>query len=84
MQSNMYNRHQTPTSTYESTYKLRDDDDLTCRTIIEDSTFDSFPNPQAFSDWLANLDYYFDRYRISEERRVRFVRIRLMGLARTY
>jgi len=85
MRSNMYKQYQTPTSAYESTYKLRDDDDdLTCRTIIEESTFDGFPSPQAFSDWLANLDYYFDRYRISEVCRVRFARMRLMGSARTY
>jgi len=37
----------TPTSAYESTYRLRDDDDdLTCSTIIEDFTFDGFLNPR--------------------------------------
>jgi len=43
---------------------------FTYRIIIEESTFDGFPNPQSLSDWLANLNYYFDRYRISEECRV--------------
>jgi len=72
----MHNRYQTPTSTYESTYRLRDDDDdLTCRTTIEDSTFDVFTNFQGFSVWLANLDYYFNHYRIFEECRVWFARI---------
>jgi len=69
-------------SDYKDTYWLsNDDDDLTCRTIIEHSTFDGFPNPRAFSDWLANLNYYFDRYRISEECRVRFAKMRLTGSA---
>jgi len=57
---------------------------MTLLTIIEESTFDDFPNPRAFNDWLANLEYYFDLYKISEERTVRFARMRLMGSARTY
>jgi len=81
----MYNRYQTLTSTYESIYGLgNNDDDFTCRTIIEDFTFNGFPNPRAFNDRFANMDYYFDRYRISEKCRVRFARMRLMGSVRTY
>ena len=67
MRSNMYNQYQTPNSAYERTCRLStDDDDFTYRIIIEDFTFDDFPNPRAFSDWLANLDYYFDRYKFSK------------------
>jgi len=58
---------------YEDTYRLsHDDDDSICRIIIEDSTFNGFPNPRAFSDWLTSLDYYFNRYRFSEEDIVQF------------
>ena len=67
----MYNRYQAPIGAYESTYRLSNDDvDFTCRIIIENFTFDDFPNSWAFSDCLANLDYYFDRYRFFEEGRV--------------
>ena len=41
---------------YEDTYRLsNDDDDFTYRIIIEDSTFNGFPDPRVFSDLLANL-----------------------------
>jgi len=50
---------------YEDTYHLSNDDDdrLTCRTIIEDLTFSSFPTLRLSAAGLANLDYYFDRTR---------------------
>jgi len=85
MRSNGYNRYQTPTSIYESTYRLRDnEDDFTCRLIIKDFTFDDFHNPRAFNDWLDYLDYYFDWYMILEECKARFARMRLVGSVRIY
>ena len=60
------------------------DDDFTCRIIIEDFTFNGFPNAWAFTDCLSNMDYYFDRYRFSEEGRVQFARRKLVGLVRIY
>ena len=70
---------------YEDAYRLSNDDDVfTCRIIIEDSTFNGSPNPRAFNDWFANLDYFFDRYRFFEERRVRFARRKLVCLVRIY
>jgi len=55
---------------YENTYRLsNDDDDSICRIIIEDSTFNDFPNPQAFNDRLTNLDYYFNWYMFFKEGR---------------
>ena len=70
---------------YEDTYQLsNDDDDSICRIMIKDSTFNNFPNPQVFHDWLTNLDYYFDRYRFSEEGKVQLARRKLVGSARIY
>ena len=36
---------------YVNTYRLNnDDDDSICRIIVEDSTFNGFPNSRAFND----------------------------------
>ena len=55
---------------YENAYQLSNDDDSICRIMIEEFTFNGFPNPRAFHAWLINVDYYFDRYKFFEEGRV--------------
>ena len=54
------------------------------KIMMEDSTFNGFRNPRASNDWLINLDYYFDRYRFSEEGGVRFAGRKLVGSVRIY
>jgi len=55
----------------ESNSRLRDDDDeIVCRIKIEPPTFDGVYDPKVFSDWLADMNYYFDWYKISEKRKV--------------
>jgi len=37
-----------------------DDNDIVYRIKVDPLTFDSVHNPKVFSDWLANMNYYFD------------------------
>jgi len=51
---------------------------------LEAPTFDGQLDPQIFLDWISVMDHYFDLYDISDERRVRFAKIKLVGQARQY
>jgi len=53
-----------------STNRHTDDDDITHRIKVEAPTFNGVHDSRVFSDWLANMDYYFDWYRISEVRKI--------------
>jgi len=39
---------------------------------------------QIFLDWIFDMDHYFDLYNMSDERRVRFAKMKLVGQARQY
>ena len=61
----------------ESTNKLRiNEDDIFCRIKIDPPTFDGILDPKFFSDWMTDLDYYFDWYRFLKESRIQFARMR--------
>jgi len=60
------------------------EDDIIRRIKIDHPTFSGILNLKIFSDWIADLDYYFDWYRFTEENRVRFTRMRLSVSARIY
>ena len=60
------------------------EDDIICRIKTDPLTFDGILDPKIFSDWMANLDYYFDWYIFTEESRVRFDRMRLLESDRIY
>ena len=51
---------------------------------LEDSKFDVYCDPNIFSDWLVNIEYYFDWYGFFEAIRVLFARRKLAGSARIY
>jgi len=51
---------------------------------VDPPTFDGVHNPKVFSAWLADMNDYFDWFRISEERKVRLARMQLTGSARVY
>jgi len=38
---------------------------------VDPLTFNGNLDPKIFSDWIADLDYYFDWYKFTEESRVR-------------
>jgi len=41
--------------------------------------FDGSYDNQVFFDWLSYMDNYFEWYNMSDERRVRFARMKLQG-----
>jgi len=40
--------------------------------------------PNAFEDWLTAIEDYFDWFAVSEDRKVRYVRMKLKGHARAW
>ena len=66
----------------ENTDRRRDgEDDVIRRIKINPPIFNDILDPKFFSDWIADLDYYFDWYRFTEESKVQFARMRLSGQA---
>lgn len=59
-------------------------DDITRRIRIGTPTFDGHQDPKAFSDWLQEIDHYFEWYDMTEERCVRFARMKLVGPAKIF
>lgn len=49
---------------------------------VEAPSFDGQLNPKVFLDWLSDLDHYFEWYELSEARRVRFAKMKLVGKAK--
>ncbi|KAI9159695.1 hypothetical protein LWI28_001016 [Acer negundo] len=54
-------------------------DELTKRMKVEVSDFLGRLNPDAFQDWITALEDYFDWFSVPEERKVRFVKLKLKG-----
>ncbi|KAI9168893.1 hypothetical protein LWI28_003522 [Acer negundo] len=59
-------------------------DELTKRMKVEVSDFLGRLNPDAFQDWIMALEDYFDWFSVPEERKVRFVKLKLKGPARAW
>ena len=51
---------------------------------VEAHSFDGQMDPTKFLDWLADMDHYFEWYNMSEERRVRFAKIKLLRQTKLY
>ena len=51
---------------------------------IEAPSFNGQLDPTKFLDWLADMDHYFEWYDMSEERRIRFAKMKLVGQAKLY
>ena len=47
-----------------------DEDDIIRRIKIDPPTSDGILHPKNFSDWIADLNYYFDWYKFTEKSRV--------------
>ena len=56
-------------------------DELTKRMKIDVLDFSGKLDPHAFEDWLTTIEDYFDWFVVSEERKVRYVRMKLRGHA---
>ena len=62
-----------------------DQDDRALRNIRLDApTFEGSLDPKVYIDWEADMDQYFDWYDMSEERRFKFAKIRLVRQARLH
>ena len=62
-----------------------DNDEINLKHIkLEAPTFDGQLDPQVFLDWTANIDHYFNWYNMSDERRIRFAKMKLIGHDRQY
>ena len=69
----------------ENTDRRKDGEhDIIRRIKVDLLTFDCIFDLKIFSDWMANLNFYFDWYKFTEESRVRFAWMRLSGSAKIY
>ena len=59
----------------------RDFDDRMFKEKIEAPTFDGCLDPWVFTNWLRQMDKFFDYYHWVENKKVRYARIKLIGRA---
>ena len=66
-------------------YNRYDEDDRYMKNIkVDVSNFDGRLDPQYYLDWVMSLERYFKWYEMSQERRVRFAAMKLVGQAGQY
>ena len=66
-------------------YNRYDEDERYLKNIkVDVSNFDGRLDPQYYLDWVMSLECYFKWYKMSQERRVRFAAMKLVGQARQY
>ncbi|KAG5535161.1 hypothetical protein RHGRI_023069 [Rhododendron griersonianum] len=58
--------------------------DITKKIKMEVPDFEGKVNPTLFHDWLASIEEYFDWYGMADDRRVRFAKMKLVGLAKIW
>ena len=59
-------------------------DELTKRMKVDVPNFYGKLEPHAFEDWLTAIEDYLDRFTVSEDRKVRYIRMKLKGHARAW
>ena len=65
---------------YYKRREYRDEaEDITKKVRVQVPNFEGRIDPQVFLDWLTSLERYFDQYDISNERKVRFAVMILIG-----
>ena len=57
---------------------------MTRKFGLEHPKFDCYPDPHVFSDWLADMECYFDCYKMFDVLKIRFARMRLVESAKIY
>ena len=50
----------------------------------EAPTFDGRPDPKVFIDWANEMDYFFDWHKLSDDRKVRFAKLKLISQAKFF
>ena len=58
--------------------------EITCKFRLADPKFDGYLDFRVFSDWLADMECHFNCYKMFVVRKIRFVRVRLLGLSKIY
>ncbi|GFS32007.1 hypothetical protein Acr_00g0020350 [Actinidia rufa] len=51
---------------------------------VEAPTFDGRLDPKAFTDWIREMDHFFEWYNLSDDRKVRFSKMKLIGRAKLF
>ncbi|KAK0586581.1 hypothetical protein LWI29_009134 [Acer saccharum] len=59
-------------------------DEMTKQMKVDVPDFYGKLEPNAFEDWLTAMEDYFDWFAVSEDRKVRYVRMKLKGHARAW
>ena len=63
----------------------RNPEDRVLKSVkVEAPSFDGQIDLRAYSDWESDMDHYFEWYEMSDERKVRFAKMKLVGQARLY
>ncbi|MQM17764.1 hypothetical protein Taro_050741 [Colocasia esculenta] len=66
-------------------HEYEDRDDQIVRSVrVDVPTFDGSLDPKVYLDWEAAMDRYFEWYEMTDGRRVRFAKMKLLGQAQTY
>ena len=50
----------------------------------EAPTFDGRPDPKAFVDQVHEMNHFFDCHKLSEDRKVRLTKLKLIGRAKLF
>ncbi|GFS36272.1 NAD(P)-binding Rossmann-fold superfamily protein [Actinidia rufa] len=58
--------------------------DITKKIKMEVLDFEGQVNPTVFADWLASIEEYFDWYDMANDGRVRFAKMKLLGLEKIW
>ena len=45
----------------------------------EARTLDGLLDPKAFTDWVREMDQFFEWYKLSNDKKVRFAKLKLVG-----
>ncbi|GFY95394.1 hypothetical protein Acr_10g0007790 [Actinidia rufa] len=51
---------------------------------VEAPTFDGRLDPKAFTDWIIEMDHFFEWYNLSDDRKVRFAKMKLISRAKLF
>ncbi|GFY95386.1 hypothetical protein Acr_10g0007710 [Actinidia rufa] len=51
---------------------------------VEAPTFDGRLDPKAFTDWIREMDHFFEWYNLSDDRKVQFAKMKLISRAKLF
>ena len=64
--------------------KLPKKDEIMHKFRFKEPKFYDYPDPHAFSYWLANIECYFDNYKMSDLSKIWFAELRLVRPTKIY